>query len=37
MELNPEKCHLLLLTSEKVNMNVQDLNIIKSKTGYWNR
>ena len=29
---NPDKCHLLLSTSEKVIMNIQDLNIINTKS-----
>ena len=33
MKGNLDKCHLLLSTSEKVTMNVQDLNIVNSKKG----
>ena len=29
---NPDKCHFLLSTSEKVIMNIQDLNIINTKS-----
>ena len=33
MKGNLDKCYLLLSTSEKVTMNVQDLNIVNSKKG----
>ena len=32
MKRNPNKCNLLLSTSEKITMNVKDLNAINSKS-----
>ena len=32
MKGNPIKCNLLLSTSEKITMNVKDLNAINSKS-----
>ena len=29
---NPDKCHILLSTSQKVNMNVQDFSITNTKS-----
>ena len=33
MKSDPNKCHLLLSTSEKVTLNVQDLSMINSESG----